>query len=411
MSPTKHDRPARSWWTIGYREARAHAHIVAIILWTGMAIVTFGTRSSRNLIDHLKGEDFVQIYTLAHTAFEGPYPTLRTQAAFHQRQVELVPASEGDQYLPVYPPTAALLFRPLAALSYGWATVLWTMITIAGYGLIVWTAWRSQRTALPDGRFVAVAAAAFPPFFLLVLHGQTTLLPLLAFCLCWLGMKSGWPFAAGVALGLLTVKPQFAIVIGCVLTLGFTWRVLLGFAVSVALQGVAVASTMGMQAFDAYRQTVLGMPTVEHLLEPDAWRMHSVRTLTRLIPEPAGEMLWASVSLVLIAVSVRVWRSRAPLSARLGIVVLATVLVNPHLFGYDAVVLVLPIIWLGGWMETTMSPSRRGYWQAVYLLSALLLLPTALFMRVQLSVLVMLWLFWRMAREAMAVTEGAPLSA
>ena len=38
MSLTKHDRPARSWWTIGYREARAHAHIVAVILWTGMAM-------------------------------------------------------------------------------------------------------------------------------------------------------------------------------------------------------------------------------------------------------------------------------------------------------------------------------------------------------------------------------------
>jgi hypothetical protein len=391
-----------STWAIRYNEARIHALIAGVILWTGTAIVTFGSTGSRNLVDHLKSEDFVQIYTLAHAAFEGPYPTLRREAAFHQRQVELVPASDEDHYLPVYPPSAALIFRPLVALSYGWAALLWAAISIAAYGLTVWGAWRSQRLLLPDTGFIAAAAVAFPPFFLLVLHGQTTVIPLLGFFLCWLALERQRPISGGVALGLLTVKPQFALVLAAVLFLSFSWRVLLGFTLCVIGQACAVAFTMGTQAFDAYAETMSGISKIERLLEPDGWRMHSLRTLTRLIPQPAGDLIWACLSLLVIGAAVRVWRSHAPLAPRFGIILLATVLVNPHLFAYDAVVLVLPFIWLGGWVEATQACVRNGYWQAVYMISVLLLLPTALVMYIQASVLVMIWLFWRMTQALLA---------
>jgi hypothetical protein len=83
-------------------------------------------------------------------------------------------------------------------------------------------------------------------------------------------------------------------------------------------------------------------------------------------------------------------------------VLLATVLVNPHLFGYDAVILVLPILWFGGWLEKVRSPRAQDFWQAVYLLSVLFLLPTAAIIPFQASVVVMLWVFWRMYQELAA---------
>ena len=61
-----------SGWALGYRRARAHSIVVASVLWTTLAVMTFATPGIRNLTNHLKGEDFIQIYTLAHSAFEGP---------------------------------------------------------------------------------------------------------------------------------------------------------------------------------------------------------------------------------------------------------------------------------------------------------------------------------------------------
>jgi hypothetical protein len=402
MNPFNRSKGSKAKWGVGYREARVHAQLAAVILWTGAAISILASPGDRDLVNQLKGADFVQIYTLAHVAFEGPYPTLSTRESFNRRQVELVPASSGDEFLPVYPPTAALIFRPAAAFSYRTATLFWAIITILGYAVVVWAAWRPFRHVLPDRRFLLAAAIAFPPFLSLVLHGQTTLFPLLAFFLAWLALASGRPFAAGLALGLLSIKPQFALVMLPALLAGGEGRVLLGLLVSSAMQAAAVVATMGTQAFYAYFRTMRGLPAVEHLLEPDSWRMHSLRTLTRLVPDPAGDLVWIAASIMVIAATVRVWRSAAPLEARLGLVVIATVLVSPHLFGYDAVVLALPFIWLGGWVESNNAFFRERYWQAVYACSAFLLLPTARFLYVQASVVVLLWIFWKLSAHATA---------
>jgi alpha-1,2-mannosyltransferase len=402
-------RRGLSTWAVSYREARVHALVVAAVLWSGAALVTFGSAGDRNLADHVKGEDFLQIYTLAHVAFEGNYPMPTRQEQFYQRQVALVPASTGDHYFPVYPPSAAVIFRPLAALPYRSALTVWTLITIAGYAYAIRSAWLPVRSALPDGWFVARAAAAFPPFFLLVLYGQTTLIPLLAFLFGWRALDAGRPFLAGAAIGLLAVKPQFALVIGPALLVGRNWAILCGLLISGGIQFLVIWLALGTQAISAYAQTISTLPQIEHLLEPDGWRMHSIRTLTRLVPDPGGDLLWLAASTWVVVAAIRVWRGPAPLSVRFAVVVLATVLVNPHLFGYDALVLALPILWLGGWVETARSRCRTEFWQGVYLLSVLILFPTALVMPLQLSVILMLWMFWRVV-NALPVRTRAEFS-
>lgn len=385
-------------WRIRYREARAHALLVASILWCGFAIVTFAAPGARNLVDHLKGEDFVQIYAIAHAAFEGPYPTVRAHEDFHARQVALVPASAPDYYLPVYPPTAALVFRPFVLLSYLPALAVWSAVTIGGYAAIVYAVWR--RVALSnDTGFLIRAAAAFPPFFLLVLYGQTSIIPFLAFALSWLAARAGHAVWAGIALSLLTVKPQFAPLVCAALVAGGQGRMLLGLCLGVGVQLAAVGGSMGLQAFVAYADTMRSLPAVEPLLEPEPWRMHSLRSLTRLLPQPAGDMIWILASLLIAAVVLRIWRRPASLDLRYGLTVIATVLINPHLFAYDAVVLFLSFMWVGGWLASTDDIFTPSYWQAVYLYSVLILFPTAAVIGLQGSVIVLTWLFHRLVHR------------
>ena len=195
-----------------YLETRTHAFIAAGLVWVA-ALVLLATPGDRYPTGDLKGADFIQLYTLAHLAFEGEYPRVEHSDRMHARQVELVPASATEYYLPVYPPQAALLFAPFRYLSYRAAVYVWVLILIAGYAAIVSSAWRSVRDVFPDRWFVAAAAAAFPPFWLLVLFGQTTIVPLAGFFLAWLALKADRPFLAGLAFGLLSIKPQFAILL------------------------------------------------------------------------------------------------------------------------------------------------------------------------------------------------------
>ena len=132
----------------------------------------------------------------------------------HLKKAELI---QGVVYMPspvtldYGPPHAALMFAPAAELSYQHALLLWSVITIVGYALIVWSAWKVVADRLPDRTFVIAAAAAFPPFWSLILHGQVTVILLAAFWAGWLALERHRRWLAGFAFGLLAIKPQFGI--------------------------------------------------------------------------------------------------------------------------------------------------------------------------------------------------------
>ena len=92
---------------------------------------------------------------------------------------------------------------------------------------------------------------------------------------------------------------------------------------------------------------------------------------------------------------------------------MASVLVSPHLNVYDATVLIFQILCLGTWVQRHNPSLMHEFWNAVYLLCLLLLVPTAWLVRVQGSVLVMIWVFCRVARAMYAPVEATsnPLSA
>jgi hypothetical protein len=382
---------------VGYFEARGHATLVAAIFWLS-AVLAYAIPGDRYLIGGLKAPDFVQVYTLASIAFREPYPTVARLDSFQKHQAELVPASANDTYLPVYPPVAALIFAPFAKLPYVGAATTWVALSLAIYALIAYLVWRTAASVLPDRRFVGVALAAFPPAWFLVIDGQVTILPLIGLYLSWEGLRRERFFFAGLATGLLTVKPQLGIILWITLFLGGPWRAVAGSAVAMLTVLAAVVLSMGNQAVSAYASTLAQLPAVEHLLEPAPWRMHSLRTLTNVLPPVMSTAVWGVSAALVVAATLRTWRSTAPVAIRFSVVVLATVLVNPHMFVYDTTVLVLPLILLGAWIEEHQPSWRIQYWQATYLLCVTLLIPTALWVGLQASVFLMLWIFWRVVR-------------
>jgi hypothetical protein len=382
---------------------------VALILWIEAGTVSFTGTNDRGIAGPLKGADFVQFYTLGHLASSGRIAPMYDPALFHQAQAALLPESAREIYPPVYPPQTAVLFAPMTGLSYQRALFIWSLITIAGYALIVWSAWRTVADRLPDRTFVIAAAAAFPPFWSLILHGQVTVILLLAFWAGWLALEKHRHWLAGLAFGLLAIKPQFGIPLAVVVIVCGEWTMLAGAVTSVAAQAAVVWLMLGSDAFTAFASNIPTTIAYADLLEAKPFMSHSLRALTRLTPNWIGLPLWATLAAIVLWYTVRAWKSEAPIRVRLGVVILAATLVNPHVIIYDLTVLALPLIWFGSYMQEPPRRDEAGlYWTAVYWLFVLTFMPTAAVISLQASVFVMIGLLMLVSRAIQAEAHPHP---
>ena len=287
-------------WPRSAGQAKGHAIVLALILWIVAAVVGFTGTGDRGIAGPLKGADFVQFYTLGHLASAHRIAPMYDGALLHEAQVAFIPESNREIYPPVYPPQAAVMFAPLSGLSYQRALLIWSLLTIGGYALIVWSAWKPVADRLPDRVFVIAAAAAFPPFWSLVLHGQLTLVLLAAFWAGWIALERRRHWLAGVALGLLAIKPQFGIPLAVVAVACGEWAMIAGAVSSVLAQAAAVWSMLGSDAFAAFAASIPTTIAYADQLEAKPFLSHSLRALTRLTPNWFGLPLWAILTAIVL---------------------------------------------------------------------------------------------------------------
>jgi hypothetical protein len=392
---------------IPYRRAKHHAVIAAVIGWVAVAaFIALGT-DDRSIFGPLKWGDFVHFYTLGNIARTRQGGLLYDAAAQHARQVELVPASAPDGFIPVYGPQTALVFAPLSLFPYLAAGMMWGVATLGVYAFALITAWRPARHVFPDRLFVVAAALAFPPVWQLMIYGQTTAIVLLAFALAWSALERDRPVWAGFALSLLSIKPQFAIVLGALAIVTGEWKVIAGGILGIGLQVGAVMAIFDASVLKAYAEVLRHVPSDIGRLEPAPYKMHAVRALTSVLPR-FGWTVWALCAVAIIAFAIRVWQLNVSWRLKFGFAVFASVLVNPHLTIYDVTVLALPIVWIGGWLLEEESDTT-WFWQFVYWIYVALLFPTAVVVPVQLSTVLMLVLFVKVFGEIRGVRAGSEL--
>lgn len=395
MSDQRKSAKGRSFWQFSAAEVRVHAFMLAAMLWlTAIALLTLGTRY-RDPFDQLKWNDFIQFYTMGSLARNGPTSHMYDVQAYYKEQVALVPASAPERYLPVYPPQTALVFAPFSALSYLVAAALWALVSVGAYAMSVRYAWLPVRSGLTDLRLMAVCAAGFPPFWSLIVNGQTTAVPILAFTCAALALSGGHKILAGLAFGLLFMKPQFGLMLAVVVLACREWAILTGLALSACIQLGLVLGLLGHVVLFDYLEVLRHMGAWQDALEPSPEQMHSLAVLTRLLPAGVSLVAWVIGTVVVSTMTVRVWRSAAPLYVRTGTLVLGSALVNPHVFVYDAAVLAGPLVSLSGWIEmqaASMPDVRRKWHLAIYALFAFLLIPTARIIVIQFTPFVMLFL-------------------
>jgi alpha-1,2-mannosyltransferase len=342
--------------------ARRLAFAIAIPMWVlGIGLFHIGIPT-----------DFVAFYTMGALVAADEPAALYDPAAFIEAQHRFRPRSDlpGQLGPLLYPPQMPVLLAPLGMLPYQVAGLLWALLSAAVYGAVVWLAWNAVRDDVPDGRLVAAAALAFAPAWHLVVNQQMTAILLVACTAGWLALERGLTLLAGLAFGVLAVKPQFGLVLVPLVIARREWRVMLGAAISVSAQLAAVIAVLGIDSVFDYVAFVPWMAAHADVLEGLPLKSHSIRALTRFLPFGLGTPVWVVSSIALIAIAIRTWRPEVPLHLRLGLVLLASVLVNPHVIVYDAVLLVLPMLWLGAAAARAGGRDRDQLYRAVVVLFA-----------------------------------------
>jgi hypothetical protein len=374
------------------KRLRAHGTILALCLWT----VYLWNISAPGLLDrvhNLKGTDFLHFYTLGGLALAHRGADLYNMQAQSELAWQRVPAAAGIRYLPTYPPQVSLFFAPFARLSYSSALILWLSLSAILYGACCYSIWRTCRDLWEYKSTVPILALAFPAFWHLIAWGQTSALALACFSLAFFALRIKNHFLAGLAFGFLIFKPQLALAGTLVFLFSLDWALIAGAVISAAAQLSVAFFYYGYAPFIEWKRVLLNTPKLFPLLEPRPYQTHCLRTFwTMLVPwTSVSHALYLITALSILALTIACWKSRAPLPLRYSALLLASVLLAPHLTVYDLVILAPAFLLMAEWLTAhSEHPSARRLAFLLYLAFVLPLLgPLACWTHFQLSVPVM----------------------
>jgi hypothetical protein len=363
--------------------------------------------SAPGLLDRnglVKGTDFLHFYTLGTLALQGRGDLLYDMRAQAELTRRLVPQAPDSVYVPLYGPQVSLFFEPFARLSYGWALAAWLVLNVLLFVFCCHAVWKTCPELQEHGWTVLVLAIAFPGFFHLLAWGQTSGLALLCFTLAYLALRRDQRWLAGLAIGSLILKPQLALAAAIVCVLAGEWKIIAGGLAGACVQLGVAWTHYGTEVMRTYLRALMNLREVLPLLEPRLYQTHSLRSFwSLLLPWPQMAFgLYVVSALGVLALAVGCWRSGASLEVRYSALLLATVLVSPHLTVYDLVILAPAFLLLADWF---LAHRGSAPWIAALLYACyplFLLGPLARITHLQLSVVAMtalLWICWRVGER------------
>jgi len=398
------------------KRLRVHGAIIALCLWS-LYLWTCATPGLRDRNGNLKGTDFLHFYTLGSLAAVhrgGDLYDINAQAALAAQRV---PQAKGIRYLPLYPPQVSIFFAPLAHFSYGWALILWWSCSAVIYAVCCYSIWRASPHLHEHRGTVILLALAFPAFFHLIAWGQTSAVALACFTGMFFLLRDRREFLAGLVLGCLIFKPQLGLAAAIVfVSLAFVSpgarKIVAGASLSAAAQLSVGVLYYGIEPLRQWMRMLRNLRNLLPLLEPKPYQTHSLRTFWTMLADMF--VPWHALSLALYVLSAAVvlgltiacWKRgpAVPLALRYSALLLASVLVAPHLTVYDLVILAPAFILLADWlMGEPSTPSTRWLGNLLYLAYMLPLLGfSARWTHLQLSVLAMaaaLYVIWSISRK------------
>jgi Glycosyltransferase family 87 len=280
-----------------------------------------------------KTQDFLNIYTGASLALDGQFTTMHDVDVQLARERRFVPSTDVLRPF-VRPSFYALLLAPLALIPF--KTAFWIWIAAQSALLIGCWAWGFRRF----GPNALVFAAFSLPGPLGVASGQDCVILLALFILAWELTDRERPVAGGAVLALMLIKFHLILLWPVALLLQRRWKMLGGFcavALGEACVSLALGGTQGARTYLALLQN----KSLDRL-SPSKELMICFQGLTANLGIESPAWTIAIIAAIFLLFTFAVYK--APLWKMFAVTAVASLLVAPHVYGYDATLLLLPLL-------------------------------------------------------------------
>jgi Glycosyltransferase family 87 len=264
----------------------------------------------------------------AHPAAVYDYPAFAAAQAAHYG----APFAGFPYFHFLYPPTFMLATWPLALLPFSVAFAAWIALTLLVYQIAAWR--------IVPGTATLVAAVAS---ITAIKNAQVGQNGFLTAGLMGLGLTlmERRPVMAGVAIGMLTYKPQFGVLFPLVLIVSGRWRVFAAAAATAIGLAVVAAALFGPDAWPAYLHSLHGFDAalspnrrVEYLYQSVFGLLHGYRA--------SLAAAWTAQAIASVAVAAAVcgmWSRPGPYCLQAAALCVGAVAFTPYVLGYDLCIL------------------------------------------------------------------------
>ena len=311
------------------RDEQVRLEPVPLQIWVVVVILSiFWFLLGSRIVPQARQHDFLNLYSGGSLAAQGSFRQIYQPAVQLETERKLVPGL--PELVPfVRPPFYALALRPLAKIPYRPAFAAWLALQIALYvGVLAWAKSRWGAEALLFG-------AMFLPAALGIASGQDCVVMLAIIAGVMACKDRGRETAAGAVLGLGLIKFHLFVAWPLVLLVQKRWRMMAGAAVVAAGEIVFSWFLVGTSGLADYI-SLLGNQGIARL-SPSRELMINVEALTLNLGENSGYLrLLLVLSILGLAILISL---RAPFRSAVIAATTASVLVSPHVYGYDAALL------------------------------------------------------------------------
>lgn len=284
--------------------------------------------------------DFNNLWFGSKLALEGHVDWLfepdKYRAAMRDRISPDIPNHEWS-----YPPSLLLLGSPLAKLPELYAYILWTFGTVFALFLSVRT------LKLP--KTVTVAIILSPAVFYNSIYGQNGAL-IAALLIASLTLAPKKPVLAGICIGLLTVKPQFGILIPFILIASGNWKTIISASVTTIALVLITGFAYGFDTWSLFLSET--QPLMKSIMEAPYLQPYQINAGTLFISmRAAGASLGLSygvqmlASLTCLIYAIWIWRKNHQMDhkMRVAITCILIFLATPYAYTYDMVPIAVAI--------------------------------------------------------------------
>jgi hypothetical protein len=318
-------------------------------------------------------EDYVTFYAAGRLVLDGRGDELYDIESIAEAEREAMGRPVGGTGVLAYfnPPFVAAAFAPLAALPVEVAALVIGAITLALIVACIVALDRLLQLETPAQRLLLVLGfLTLHSTVRVLLHGQLSMFLLLGWLLFVLGQQRGRERWSGVALALLLVKPQMA-----VLPLGWLlwqrrWGALQVFAAIAAPLVVVSVAASGPAVIVDYPRFLIDSTSWEAkwgVTPADMFGWSGFAARAAGFHSPAYYALWGALAAATLVVAGWIiagpWQPERPrflLAA--GALSMASLLLNPHLFMQDLALMAVAIALGAAYAKRTAG--GFGWWPA-----------------------------------------------